>query len=73
MSVINLEDIRYAMQKIKENPLIIQKLDNCLNILYNDRHNIDVMQVYNQIILSRSVLVVETEACQLLIDEAKEK
>lgn len=71
--VINFEEIVLAKRITKDFPELIQKLDNCYNLLYNDgKDYVDIARVLTQISESKCMMELILQAYTQILKESKE-
>lgn len=69
--LIHLEDIALARRVIKDYPAAIQKLDNCIKLLYDNKEYIDIATSINQLHESKYMMELTLEAYKEYLREIK--
>ncbi len=59
--IIHIEEIVLARRVVKDYPGAIQKLDNCINMLYADKEYIDIATSINQLRESKYMMELTLE------------
>lgn len=59
--IIHLEEIVLARRVVRDYPGAIQKLDNCLNLLYDSKEYIDIATSINQLRESKYMMELTLE------------
>lgn len=71
MSVINLEEIILARRVVKDFPEAIQKLDTCINLIYNLKEYYDIAKVIQQAEESKIMMQLILEVNKVKLEEIK--
>jgi hypothetical protein len=72
MKLVHLEEIAHATKIVQNYPNAIQKLDNCLNLLYNVDKCEDIINVIAQINESKWMMQITLEVYTEVLKNAKE-
>jgi hypothetical protein len=69
--LIHLEDIALARRVTRDYPGAIQKLDNCIKLLYDSKEYIDIATSINQLYESKYMMELTLEAYKEYLREIK--
>jgi hypothetical protein len=69
--IIHLEELALARRVVRDYPAAIQKLDNCINILYADKEYIDIATSINQLRESKYMMELTLDVYKEYLEEMK--